>query len=354
MEKNNDLDAWKIILWLILFLVFGIIIIACKSEPAAIIMTVKGPVDPAETGLTLTHEHVLVDFIGADSTGYFRWNRDSVLEKALPYILKVKDKGLKTFFECTPAYLGRDPLLLKELSERSGINFVTNTGYYGARNNLYIPDSFYSMEPSEIAGIWISEFENGIEATGIRPGFIKIAVERADTLSPEHRKIITAAGIAHLKTGLTIASHTGPERPALEQIKILKEMGVDPGAFIWVHAQGGTMEGNIKAAGEGAWISLDNIRERPALDPGAPNSIGWYADRIVELKNNGFLNKVLLSHDSGWYDPAKPGGGTFNGFTDIFDFLLPELRTRGLSDSDIDQILVKNPQEAFKIRILKL
>jgi phosphotriesterase-related protein len=131
-------------------------------------------------------------------------------------------------------------------------------------------------------------------------------------------------------------------------------MGVDPSAFIWVHAQNGTIEGNLKAADEGVWISLDNVRTRPDLEPGALYSVGWYADRILELKKNGFLDKVLISHDSGWYDPAKPGGGTFTGFTDIFNSLLPVLKTKGFSNADIDQIMVKNPREAFKIKIRKL
>jgi phosphotriesterase-related protein len=129
---------------------------------------------------------------------------------------------------------------------------------------------------------------------------------------------------------------------------------VDPSAFIWVHAQGGTPEGNIRAAGDGAWVSLDNIRNRPAIEPGAPNSIEWYADRIVQMKKQGLLSRVLISHDSGWYDPAISGGGPFNGYTDIFDFFIPALKAKGLTDDEIDQIIVKNPQEAFKVKIRKL
>ncbi len=353
MENDDDYDL-KIILWLILFLVFGIIIITCKPVSRDYIMTVNGPESPGKMGITLEHEHILVDFIGADSTGYFRWNRDSVIKKVLPLVLEAKEKGVKTIVECTPAYLGRDPLLLKSLSRSSGMNFVTNTGYYGSNKNKYIPDSFYKSDAQEIADLWISEFENGIENTGIRPGFIKIAVDPADTLSPEHRKIITAAAIAHLRTGLVIASHTGPDNPAFAQVNILKRMGVNPSAFIWVHAQAGTTEGNIKAAKEGAWISLDNIRKRQEIEAGAPNSIGWYADRVVELKKQGLLSKVLISHDSGWYDPAKPNGGTINGYTDIFDSFIPVLKEKGLTDDEIDQILVKNPAEAFKVKIRRL
>lgn len=350
----DEFDDYKILLWLILFLLFGIIIITCKRDPGDYIMTVTGPVPSVQTGITLEHEHILVDFIGADSTGYSRWDRKEVIKKALPYINDIKERGVNTFIECTPAHLGRDPWLLKELSQQTGISFITNTGYYGARNNLYIPASFYSSGPAEIADLWIKEFQNGIEGSDVKPGFIKIGVDPADTLSPEHRKIITAAALAHLKTGLVIASHTGPEKPAFEQINILEEYKVDPSAFIWVHAQRGTIESNILAAKKGAWISLDNVRERPDLETGAPNSISWYAGRILRLKNEGLLDKVLISHDSGWYDPAKPDGGKFNGFTDLFEFLIPALRKEGFTETDINQILVLNPQKAFTIKIRTL
>jgi phosphotriesterase-related protein len=316
-------------------------------------MTVNGPESPGKMGITLEHEHVLVDFIGADSTGYFRWNRDSVINKSLPAVLEAKEKGVKTIIECTPAWLGRDPQLLKDLSKRSGISFITNTGYYGAVNNKYIPKSFYNQSPEEIAEIWIGEFKSGIEDSGIKPGFIKIAVNPDDSLSEEHTKIITAAGLAHLKTGLTIASHTGPDSPAFAQIEILKNIGVDPSAFIWVHANRGSVEGNLKAAGEGVWISLDNVRYSPDAGPGVSNSIEWYAERIDELKKNRFLHKVLISHDAGWYDPAKPHGGTYRGYTDIFNYLVPALKAKGFTEDDIDQLLVKNPQEAFKVKIRK-
>jgi phosphotriesterase-related protein len=352
MEKD-DFDDLKIILWLILFLVFGIIIITCKPASREYIMTVNGQESAGKMGITLEHEHILVDFIGADSTGYFRWNRDSVIKKALPFILEAKENGVRTIIDCTPEWLGRDPVLLKSLSRISGVNFITNTGYYGAVNNKYLPASFYKQTPQQLAAIWINESKNGIEDTGIRPGFIKIGVNPDDTLSEDHRKIIIAAGLTHLKTGLVIASHTGPDNPAFEQISILKEQGVDPSAFIWVHAQGGTLEGNMSAAKEGTWISLDNIHYRGNIQPGAPNSIEWYAERISSLKSQGLLSRVLISHDSGWYDPSKPGGGTFNGYNDIFESFIPVLKEKGMTDDEIDQILVKNPQEAFKIKVRK-
>ena len=155
--EMDDYDDLKIILWLILFLVFGIVIITCKPSPREFVMTVNGPESPGKMGITLEHEHILVDFIGADSTGYFRWNRDSVIEKTLHLVMEAKENGVKTIIECTPEWIGRDPLLLKSLSRISGMNFITNTGYYGAGNNKFIPESFYRLTTQELAAAWIDE-----------------------------------------------------------------------------------------------------------------------------------------------------------------------------------------------------
>lgn len=352
MEKNDDYFELKVILWLILFLVFGIIIITCKPAKSDFVMTVKGPEPAGKLGITLEHEHILVDFIGADSTGYFRWNRDSVIKAITPFLEEAKSRGLRTFIDCTPQFLGRDPLLLKELSARTGLIFVTNTGYYGAVGNKYLPSSFYSEEDVTLAEKWIAEYENGIEGSGIKPGFIKIAVENDSVISPQHQKIVRAAGLTHLRTGMPVASHTGPGHLARAQAEILDSMGVELSSFIWVHAQSGTIDEMKELAGRGVWISIDNFRHRPAITPGNRNSVEWYSMLLKSLKEAGFLHKVLLSHDSGWYEPGKPGGGKISGFTDLFDYLLPELKKQGFTQQDLDQLLVTNPSRAFSIRKL--
>lgn len=325
---------------------------SCSKAPDRIIMTVTGPVKPSQMGKTLVHEHVLVDFIGADSTGDHRWNREEVAERVLPYLEEIKEEGVRTLVECTPAYVGRDPWLLRTLSERTGMQLLTNTGYYGASNNRYIPEQVEEMGTMELSRIWVDEYRNGIEESGVKPGFIKIAVAPEDTLSALHVKIVSAAAMAHNQTGLVIASHTGPDAPAFAQIRILKTFGIDPSHFIWVHAQRGTLEGNLKAAAMGAWISLDNVNDEQHSEPGDPFSTGWYANRIMALKEAGYLNRVLISHDAGWYSPGEENGGEFRGYTDIFTRLIPELEERGFSRHEINQLLVDNPKQAFSFHPL--
>jgi len=312
-----------------IFVCLGLaLLIGCQQKHEPVILTVNGPVPVSKMGITLSHEHVLVDFIGADSTGYHRWDRQKVIEKVVPYLNEIKEYNVSTLIECTPAYVGRDPWILKELSRQTGLNLLTNTGYYGASDNLYLPEHFYNESAEEIAQIWVQEFEQGIEGSGVRPGFIKIAVGESDTLSMEHVKIITAAALAHKQTGLVI--------------------GVDPSSFIWVHAQRGTLEGNIRAAEMGTWISLDNVNS--SRQAGSVYDIQWYAKRILEIKNAGYLDHVLISHDAGWYNPDEGDGGVFRGFTGIFTDLLPVLKNEGLTSEDIDQLLKVNPANAFKLR----
>ena len=317
------------------------LLISCNTKESVII-TVTGEIPASEIGKTLHHEHLLVDFIGADSSGYHRWNKNDVVEKVLPYLLEIKKLGYKTLVECTPAYLGRDPELMKMLSEKSGIQIITNTGYYSAVGGKFLPAHTFTETAEQLAARWIDEAKNGIEGTGIYPGFIKIAVER-EPLEEIHRKVVEAACITHKATGLVIMSHTGPALPAFQEIEILKQNGVDPSAFIWTHAQNEKdFNKHLEAARMGAWIAFDNFNA---------GQLERYIEFAQTMKKEGLLGKVLFSHDAGWYRPGEPNGGEFRGFTEIEEFLIPALEKSGLSQPDIYQIFTANPAEAFKVKV---
>ncbi len=320
-------------------------LISCRVNYSGEIMTVSGALAPKDMGVTLTHEHILVDFIGADSIKYERWDKTEVGKKASPFLKEAKNLGTATFIDCTPAYLGRDPELLLSISGNTGINILTNTGYYGASRNRYLPKNAYTETPDELSERWIKEFRRGIEGTDVRPGFIKIGV-MGGNLSDLHRKLVRAAARTHLKTGLVIASHTGPAIPAFEQLGILMEEGVSPEAFIWVHAQSEKdSTAHVLAARTGAWVSFDGLSE---------DNISNYVRLLGTMKDNNLLSKVLISHDAGWYRPDQPEGGEYRGYTAIFEKLLPALRAEGFTDDDINRLLVENPAEAFTIRIHKI
>ena len=329
--------------WLALM---SIVLMGCNHQSISSdkIMTITGTISTDMAGKCLIHEHVLVDFIGADQTSPERWDRKKVLEKVLPYLEEVKSMGFSTMMECTPAYLGRDPVLLEMLSKASGLQILTNTGYYGAVNNKFLPHHAFEEDADQLAARWIDEWENGIEGTDIRPGFIKISVN-PDTLSRLHEKIVRAAARTHLQSGLTIASHTGPAIPAFEQIALLKEEGVRPEAFIWVHAQNETDSSeHIRAARMGSWISFDGVSDKNISD---------YVRRLQYMKAAGLLHKVLISHDAGWYRPEEEDGGSFRDYRAIQTLLLPDLMKSGFEVSDVDLLLRENPVNAFAINVRK-
>lgn len=313
-----------------------------NDAPAAKnVMTVQGKIRPAKMGMTLIHEHILVDFIGAENYDPKRWDRAAVVEKVMPYLQEVKNMGCETLVECTPAYLGRDVRLLEELSQKSGLQILTNTGYYGARDNQHLPEHAFEESAEQLAKRWTDEFENGIDGTSIRPGFMKIGVNPG-SLSSLHQKLVKAAAITHQATGLTIASHTGTAKPAFEEMAIIAEEGLDLSAFIWVHAQNERdTNKHVEAAARGAWVSLDGVHR---------DRINWYLEILSNLKLAGLLEKVLLSHDAGWYRPGEPEGGDFRPYTDLFTHMIPAMEQRAFTRREIRQILKKNPAEAFAIR----
>jgi phosphotriesterase-related protein len=313
---------------------------ATRSQ--ATIMTVRGPIAMEQMGMTLPHEHVLVDFIGADQASPDRYDRDAVFEAVLPHVQQLRTLGGQTLIECTPAYLGRDPRLLEWLSEATGLHILTNTGYYGARDDQHLPAHAFSESADALAARWMRDWEEGLDGTDIRPGFMKIGVD-SGPLSDVDRKLVQAAARAHRRTGLTIAAHTGPAVPAFEELDVLKREGVDPSAWIWVHAQAEQdTTRHVEAARRGAWVEFDGL---------GPDQIERYVALAAAMKEHGLLHRVLVSHDAGWYHVGEPGGGAFRPYDTVFTGLMPALSNAGFTDAEIRQVVVTNPAEAFAVRV---
>ncbi|MCX6632066.1 MAG: hypothetical protein NTW28_31030 [Candidatus Solibacter sp.] len=177
------------------------------------------------------HEHVLVDFVGADQIRPGRYDRDEVFRIARPKLDELRRLGCRRLLECTPNFLGRDPELLARLSDAAGIEIWSNTGLYGAANHKYVPAFARNETAAQLAKRWVTEAREAW-----RPRFIKIGVNRGP-LDELDRKLVRAAAIASRETGLTIASHTGDGVAAAEQLEIVTAEKVSAAKFVWVHAQ---------------------------------------------------------------------------------------------------------------------
>jgi phosphotriesterase-related protein len=265
---------------------------------------------------------------------------DSVVR---PYLEYMKGIGVGTVADCTTRYFGRDVNVLRDMSEKSGINLIANTGYYGAAEDRYIPEHAYAESPGKLAERWIKEFQVGIKGTGIKPGFIKIGVDPGP-LSPIDAKLVRAAAMTHIESGLVMAIHTGDSIESVKrQLEIAREEGAHPESWIWVHAQ------NVKnpddlvfAAEQGAWIEFDGISDKNAES---------HLALVKVMKSRGLLNRVLLSHDG---NLSNPVGGPPKGFDALATIFIPLLERNEFAPEEVEMLVKTNPREAFTIKVRRV
>ncbi|MBI1927946.1 phosphotriesterase [Candidatus Poribacteria bacterium] len=301
------------------------------------IQTVLGPIPVSELGLPLPHEHILCDFIGAEKTGKHRYNSDEVVEVIQPYLQQVRELGVKSFFDCTPMFIGRDVEVLTRLSRATGLHIVTNTGLY---KEPFLPMYAFEASADALAEIWIKEFEEGIDGTEVKPGFIKIAVNPG-SLIPVQQKIVRAAARTHHATGLTIASHTAYGPAAIETIDLLEAEKVSPKDFIVVHTDSEpNHEYHLQIAKRGAWVEYDAVGRKPP-----EGHLTW----IASLLDAGYENQLLLSMDAGWYSVGEERGGDVMDYTYLIKEFIPRMQEAGITEETIHQLTVTNPARAFGV-----
>jgi phosphotriesterase-related protein len=276
----------------------------------------------------LVHEHVMVDFVGADLIRPGRYDRNEVFRVARPKLEELRRLGCRRLLECTPDFLGRDPELLARLAAAADIEIWSNTGWYGASNHKYVPSFARSETAAQMAKRWIAEAREAW-----RPRFIKTGVNRGP-LDELDRKLIRAAAIASRETGLTIASHTGDGAAAVEQLDIVTEEKVSPSKFVWVHAQNELDSGlHEKVARAGAWVEFDGI---------GPKTTELHLECVRSLAAKRLLGRTLISQDAGWYHVGEAGGGEFRPYTYLYSDFLPRLDA-----AQVPVLMWENPRAAF-------
>ena len=313
------------------------------------ILTVTGTIDSDQLGFCLPHEHVISRF-GPPPAEPGEYNHQDVINQVVPYLKYIKEIGVDSIVDCTAAYFGRNVEVLKKLSEQSDVQILTNTGFYGAAGDKYVPESAYQESVEKIAQKWIDEFNNGIQDSGVKPGFIKTAID-GKGISDIDAKLVRAGAICHKETGLTLAVHTGGNiEGAKQELKILQEEGVSPQSWIWVHAQNADKaEDLLFAAEKGAWISLDGLRESfyAQNKKQGNNTLLKHFELLKELKQQGYLDQVLLSHDGSSYPPE---GVVMRPFDILVNSFIPMMKAGGFSGQEIDQVVRINPANAFAVR----
>jgi phosphotriesterase-related protein len=310
---------------------------ASKSEYTWQLMTTQGPLLAEGLGVILPHEHIFTDLRGPTVAGYGQADPADVVRVMKPWLVAARQAGVGVLVECTSIGVGRNVTIVDRVAREAGLPVVVPTGVYGRDN--FAPPEHRNMTEDELTALFIKEIREGIDDTGIKTGFIKIATG-SGAMTALEEKFLRAAGRAARETCVAIASHTPVSSNASLQAGILAS--IDPSIrLIWVHA---SSENNRavqrQLADRGVYIEFDSIGANPGQDAGLIAA-------IQELLAAGYGDRILLSHDAGYYQPGQANGGTQRAYTYLIDTFIPKLRAAGVDDATIRMITEINPICAF-------
>ena len=310
--------------------------------------SVLGKINTSDLGFTLMHEHVMV----LDWTMrllFEDWfEREVFIDRAVEIAKKSMEAGVKTIVDLTAINMGRDIHIMKEISERSGLQIIPCTGLY------YNEDPWINRkDPNFIADLFVRDIQEGIQGTDIKAAIIKCGTDSYG-FSPINMTTLKAVGIAGRITNAPIYTHTiASTKMGLKQQEILANEGVDLKRVVIGHS-GDTndldyIEELIK---NGSYIGLDRF---------GSDHIFSEEDRInnvVKLVEKGYIDKLILSHD--WPLYFDHGTNYWNeaknvdidslkiGYWFISRNTIPELLKRGLTQKDIDKMMIDNPRTFFE------
>lgn len=300
------------------------------------LITTLGPKSSDELGMILPHEHVFVDLRTWDKPGYGEADSDDVTKLMSPEIEKVRALGVNAIIEPSTVGVGRRADILLAVSKATGFPLVVPTGVY--REPWLSPWVRDASEP-DLAEWMIGELNGQIAETGVRAGWIKVG-STDDGMTEMEAKVLRAAATASIETGATIGSHTVRGHVARAQLDLIESVGASPSRFVWIHThQEPDVTVHHELARRGAWIEYDGI--------GEPVDDDRFIDLIRQALDAELGNRLLVGMDRGWYDPAKPGGGTPKPYIYLPEYFLPKLSDAGVDDQTINELMRVNPFNAF-------
>ncbi len=304
---------------------------------------VLGPIDTADLGFTLMHEHILVANWSMRQAFPDWVDVPAILDEATASLKEIQDLGVRTIVDLTAINLGRDIHIIREAAERSGIQIVAATGFY------WTEDPFYQgWDADVLAGHQIREINEGIQGTETRAGIIKCATD-ALGVTELNRKLLQAAAKAHRATGVPISTHTSVHHhTGTAQQEVFDAEGVDLSRVVIGHC-GDTedlahLEEILK---RGSFIGMDRF----GLDQLLP--MEKRVSTIAELCQRGYADQIVLSHDAcchiDWFpmDQVRALVPRWS-YRHIPADVLPALSKAGVTDEHIEAMTVTNPRRIFE------
>src|SRR3954449_9576848 len=318
--------------------------------------TVTGMVEAEDLGTTLIHEHLR----NADEAVQSQWPIVGAVKEDPPYevapeqvfeiaVREAKaavDLGVKTIGEPTAMFLGRDVEFMRRVSEETGLQVIPCTGIY---TYDYLPQFFVNRDPDQIAELFVHDIETGIQGTEIKAAFIKCAADEPG-VNENIEKVHRAAARASVKTGAPIMAHSRPaSNTGPRQVEIFLEEGVAPEKIQIAHTGDSDdldyIEGLLD---KGVYVGLDRYGLPMFLPTDRRNKT------TLALLERGYVERMFISQDFvaalDWFPPEAVEGIIAAGLVDpdwsmtmMFEKVIPELKENGLTDEQLDTMLVANP-----------
>ena len=341
------------------------------------IQTVLGQIEPGELGITQTHEHLVTDLIDyfempeeASERAWvdapvtmerrggllkrFMYNRDNIRlldeGEALDDILKYRHAGGGGLVDTSNIGLARDPLALARIARATGLNIVMGASWYVP---LTYPPELADRSEEDLTAEIVRDLTVGVGETGIRAGVIG-EVGNFWPTTETTLKVLRASAKASVETGAAILIHPGfhPDSPT-HILDTLMEAGADPKRIIMGHLDVFAVDnGWLRELGQsGCYVEWDTFGLEDTslgggnLDHTRVSSDAQRLEVLEFMMAEGFGDQIVIGHDvCTKFQRAKYGG---KGYAHIIESIVPRMRSRGLSDADINGILAENPARAL-------
>lgn len=309
----------------------------------ATVNSVLGPLDTADLGFTLMHEHLIVSSAGIPQN-YTELLGDNLMERLVRGLTQAREEGITTIVDATTLDLGRDVTVLAEASRRSGVNIITCSGWW-----LEVPRFLGGVSADQFARLFTREIEEGIAGTGIKAGILKSASD-VSGVRPQEENILRGVARAQKQTGVPIMLHSySPGEVGRQQLTILKEEGVDLRRVKMDHSNDTTDVVYLTwLLEQGCYLGMDRY-------PGHSVTSAERTNTLKALIDAGYTDRLLPSHDhllvsimSGALPTPPEGREPRTGLLHIKDVVVPQLREMGVPEETLSRLWVVGPRNFFE------
>ena len=291
------------------------------------------------------HEHIVTRSPGVHENWPHLFDRPGILAIAERKMADLHARGIRTIVDLTTVDLGRDIDLIVDVARRSQVKVIVATGVW------WIPQRYFNAHGiDEVAALFIRDITEGIGGSGVKAAIIKCATDTAG-VTPVIENVLRASARAQKATGVPISTHTwAAGRSGEAQQAIFAQEGVDLRRVIIGHSGDSEDLGYLRGLMErGSTIGMDRF----GLDNFLPTE--RRVDVLARLCAEGYAGKMVLSHDANcWTDMLSEDDKRRTrpkwNYTHISDDILPAIRKAGVTEDQIDQMLVRNPRAIFEAR----